>query len=111
MPESPSGRLASNAADHGPTCADTPIDHSCGDTEADQGVTWREASANRSARLKAICDLHCQQKAGNGSTGALTGYCAACTDEPWPCPTYHEAAGWNRDEDEAHWCPHAGTRL
>ena len=41
----------SNADDHGPTCAETPHDHRCGDTEMDQGETWREHSI-RQERMK-----------------------------------------------------------
>ena len=95
-----------NAADHGPTCAETPIDHRCGDTEGDQGTTWAESSRMWSERIRAISDLHQNTKT---SGGAVTGYCCECNWQ-WPCPTYHIAAGWGVESyhecEEAGWCKH-----
>ncbi len=46
--------MASNAADHGPTCAETPHDHRCGDTEMDQGESWQAHSTRQKAMKVAL---------------------------------------------------------
>lgn len=101
-----------SAEDHGPTCADSPIDHYCGEahrgvTESDQGTTWREAAMNTSLRFQSIAGMH--EKIIN-EDGSTDGTCAECS-HPHPCPTYHLAVGWNPDEDEEGWCPHAAVKI
>lgn len=108
------GDGVSNAADHGPTCADTPIDHRCGDTEADQGGTWREAVRDANRKLHIIADMHTQTEAGGGLT---SGVCAEC-GTAWPCRTAHWANGWGPGEGLSPndpdcyvtgWCVHTNT--
>lgn len=100
--------VKSNAADHGPTCADTPIDHRCGDSEADQGVTWAEGARIDSEKLQRISGMHSKVEGANGTTD---GTCAEC-GHPWPCPTAHIANGWGLDSfyecEDAGFCSHAG---
>lgn len=100
----------SNAADHGPTCAETPIDHRCGDTEQDQGVTWAEGLRIDSEKLHRIIGLHAKTE---GVSGTTDGSCSEC-GHPWPCPTYHVAAGWGLDSfyecEDAEFCSHSGIR-
>lgn len=100
-----------NESDHGATCGDTSVDHRCGDTEADQGGTWREITTMHSERNQRIAQMHTKVK---GSGGMTDGTCAEC-GHLWPCPTYHVAVGWGLDTfyecEEAGWCSHAGVRL
>lgn len=46
--------IRSRAADHGPTCAETPIDHACGATEMDQGETWQQHSIRQEVMKVAL---------------------------------------------------------
>lgn len=94
-----------SASDHGPTCADTPIDHHCGDTEEDQGVTWSQALKTMSERCRLIASYHHKAVYEGGGTD---GYCVEC-ETVWPCRTYHIAAGWGQGDEcwADHWCDHA----
>lgn len=56
-------------------------------------------------RCKLIADLHRKRVDDAGGT---YGYCGEC-ETPWPCQTFHIAAGWGDGEEcwAAHWCEHA----
>lgn len=99
-----------NREDHGPTCAETPLDHRCGDTESDQGVTWSEWVHTLNERIQRIRGFHVNVEVDGG---AVTGYCAEC-QQPYPCQTAHIANGWDDGENDCYatgWCHHAGVKV
>lgn len=99
-----------NVNQHGSTCATTPIDHRCGDTEQDQMVTWGEWAKTTGEQRRRILDIHSKTDAGGGAT---SGFCSEC-DHAWPCQTYHIAAGWGDGEENCYadgWCSHAQVKV
>jgi hypothetical protein len=88
-----------------------PIDHRCGNSEFDDGVTFDEMVHLLGDRLDAVRHLHRRIDAG---VDGVEGLCAEC-DHRWPCPSYHIAAGFGLDafyECEKHrWCSHLGVPL
>jgi hypothetical protein len=101
-------------------CGESPMDHACGvslhpnyDPEVghdDQGVSHDEWSSTQGEKLHRISNMHVKVQ---GEGGMSDGTCAECW-HPWPCPTYHVAAGWGLDsfydcEDEG-WCSHAEVK-
>jgi hypothetical protein len=108
--------------DHGPTCADSPLDHHCGysrrdDAESDQGVTWREWSDTLMERARQIASLHVKLV---GAGGMTDGTCAECA-HPWPCQTAHIAKGWGYGDGTTGeipsdcfaegWCHHEAVKV
>ena len=97
------------AEDHGDTCASSPLDHHCGASaktdEPDQGVSWQVLWHLHNAKMASIRAIHAKTESVSGMTD---GSCCEC-GWTWPCPTYHLAYGWDPDEDEDDWCPHAKT--
>ena len=103
--------MKANADQHGATCADTPLDHSCGDTDAeiDQGVTWRQMVTIQSETMRAVAALHVKVE---GPGGTSDGTCAECW-HLYPCRTRHLCNGWGDGDEcfESGWCEHAKVRV